>query len=79
MRAAYTDGKANTGDAKDSANEMTANPVLAATLNQAPVFPDQDIEMDGNQTAQERSVLENVAATDLVRNIGAVVDCYNRR
>ena len=74
VRAAYTDGKANTGDAKDSANEMTANPVLAATLNQAPVFPDQDIEMDGNQTAQERSVGENVATTDLVRNIGAVVD-----
>ena len=78
--ATYTDGNANEGDAKDVTLGETANNVLAATLNQAPVFPDQDAEMDGNQTAQERLVGENVpvafgstAATEPVRNVGAVV------
>ena len=55
---------------------VTAQPVLADTRNKAPVFPDQDAEMDGDQTDQERSILENVpaigdaAATVLVRTIG---------
>ena len=31
------------------------NRVLADTRNKAPVFPDQDTEMEGDQTAQERS------------------------
>ena len=35
----------------------TANQVLADTRNKAPVFPDQDDEMDGEQTDQERSVM----------------------
>ena len=33
--------------------------VLADTRNEAPVFPDQDPEMEGRQTAQERTVPEN--------------------
>ena len=28
------------------------NDVLANTINQAPVFPDLDLEMEGRQTAQ---------------------------
>ena len=32
---------------------------MADTRNKAPVFPDQDTEMEGRQTAQERSVNEN--------------------
>ena len=58
--ATYTDGSPNdrrcqgcyrTGEA--------AYVVLADTRNKAPVFPDQDTEMEGRQTAQERSVPEN--------------------
>ena len=67
------------GDAKDVTLDEAANTVLAATLNQAPVFPDRDMEMEGSQTAQERLIGENVpanennAATEMVRPIGAVV------
>ena len=32
-----------------------ANEVLVDTRNKAPVFPDQDTEMEGRQTAQERT------------------------
>ena len=71
--ATYTDGNANDDDVKDVTLGEAANAVLEATLNQAPVFPDMDAEMEGSQTAQERSVDENVAATELVRNVGAVV------
>ena len=38
---------------------VTAHQVLADTRNKAPVFPDQDDEMEGEQTDQERSVAEN--------------------
>ena len=78
-RAAYTDGNANTDDAKDVATDMVANGVLAATLNQPPVFPDQDLEMEGSQTAQERMIGENVPAigggdpTELFRPVGPAV------
>ena len=75
--ALYTDGSANDpADAKDFAMMVTANTVLADTRNKAPVFPDLDDEMEGDQTDQERSVLENVpaigdaVATVLVRTIG---------
>ena len=78
--ALYTDGKSNEpADAKDFAMMVTANTVLADTRNKAPFFPDQDAEMEGDQTNQERSVLENVpaigsaAATLLVRTIGSPV------
>ena len=43
---------------------VTANTVLADTRNKAPVFPDLDDEMDGEQTDQERMVAENVLATE---------------
>ena len=49
---------------------VTANLVLADTRNKAPVFPDQDDEMEGEQTDQERSVDENTASG---QGIGAVV------
>ncbi len=74
--ALYTDGRSNMGNAKDFAMMVTAQQVLADTRNKAPVFPDQNDEMEGDQTDQDRSVLENVpaiggaAATDLVRTIG---------
>ena len=77
--ALYTDGRPNEADAKDFAMMVTAEPVLADTRNKAPVFPDQDMEMDGRQTDQERTVLENVpvigteAATELIRTIGGPV------
>ena len=66
--ALYTDGSPNEADAKDFAMMVTANQVLADTRNKAPVFPDQDTEMEGRQTAQERSVDENTASEV---NIGA--------
>ena len=70
--ATYTDGN---GDGKDYAATTTGdnNDVLVNTINEAPVFPDQDAEMEGPQTAQERLIGENVPATELVRNIGAPV------
>ena len=60
--ATYTDGNANVDDAKDVATGVAANPVLADTRNKAPVFPDQDTELDGRQTAQERMIAENTEA-----------------
>ena len=79
--AMYTDGRPNTpADAKDVVVMPAANPVLADTRNKAPFFPDQDDEMEGEQTDQERSIGENVPAiggadaTVLVREIpGPVV------
>ena len=75
--ATYTDGHANGEDAKDMVIARGDNDVLENTINQAPEFPDQDDEMEGRQTAQERTVGENVpvafggvSATALVRNIG---------
>ena len=44
--------------------------VLVDTRNKAPVFPDQDDEMEGRQTAQERMIAENTAAA---ANIGGLV------
>ena len=59
--ALYTDGSANDpADAKDFAMAPTANMVLADTRNKAPVFEDQDDEMEGDQTDQTRMVGENV-------------------
>ena len=75
--ATYTDGN---GDGKDYAATASANNILENTINDAPVFPDMDSEMEGRQTAQERSVGENVPVafgvnqfTPLDRNIGAAV------
>ena len=57
--ALYTDGSPNEDDAKDFAMVATANQVLADTRNKAPVFPDQDPDMEGDQTDQELMVAEN--------------------
>ena len=56
--ATYTDGN---GDDKDYAAKAERNP-LANTINDAPVFPDMDEEMEGRQTAQERNIAENSPA-----------------
>ena len=74
--ATYTDGF---GDDEDVADGEAANTVLADTRNKAPEFPDQDLEMEGRQTDQERTVKENtesgtamtpaVAATDDEQNL----------
>ena len=70
--ATYIDGNANTDDRKDYAAVATGagNDVLENTINDAPVFPDQDTEMEGRQTAQERMIPENVMAAE---NIGVPV------
>ena len=85
--ATYTDGNANTGDGKDYAAVATGddNNVLANAINEAPVFPDQDMELEGRQTAQERTIGENVPVAftgatrqlNLVRPIGNPVDATN--
>ena len=62
--ATYTDGHANDEDARDMVIERGEKDVLVNTINQAPVFPDRDEEMEGRQTAQERSIAENSPATD---------------
>ena len=77
--ALYTDGRPNEDDAEDFdfAMMVTANTVLADTRNKAPVFPDQDMEMEGRQTAQERMIGENELATALVRTIGNPVEAMD--
>ena len=65
--ALYTDGSPNEAAPneaapKDFAMMVTAQPVLADTRNKAPVFPDLDDEMEGDQTDQKRSVMENTAS-----------------
>ena len=55
--AMYTDGKG-----EDEARQDSANPVGLDTENRAPKFPDQDAEMDGDQTAQSREIPENTMA-----------------
>ena len=77
--ALYTDGSPNDDNAKDFAMMVTAQSVLADTRNKAPMFPDQDDEMEGEQTDQERMVGENVPiigedpATEAVRSVGVPV------
>ena len=77
--ALYTDGSPNEGNAEDFAMAATNQQVLAETRNKAPVFPDQDDEMDGDQTDQTRIVFENVPAigsnpaTVPMRTVGAFV------
>ena len=77
--ALYTDDRPNEDDAEDFdfAMMVTANTVLADTRNKAPVFPDQDMEMEGRQTAQERMIGENELATELVRTIGNPVEAMD--
>ena len=73
-RASYTDGNANEGDAKDAATGAAANMVLEDTRNNAPVFPDQDMELEGRQTAQERMIAENTAAAESIGDLVAATD-----
>ena len=58
VRATYADAH---GEGK-SAQATSANAVQADLGNKAPAFPDQDMDTEGDQTAQERTVLENTAA-----------------
>ena len=57
-RASYTDGKG-----ADNAVGQSTSSVAADTRNEAPVFPDQDPDTDGDQLDQERSVAEDATAT----------------
>ena len=59
VTATYTDG---IGDDEDILAAPAANAVVADTRNKAPVFPDQDMETEGPQTDQDRTVEENTAA-----------------
>ena len=70
-RATYTDGHTVDPEVDDVATGPAESVVLADTRNNAPVFEDQDDEMEGRQTAQERTVDEN---TDAGESIGAVVE-----
>ena len=47
---------------------------MADTRNKAPVFPDQDMETEGEQTDQERTVPENTAANMSVGDAVAATD-----
>ena len=77
--ALYTDGSPNDpADPKDFAMAPTANTVLADTRNKAPVFPDLDGEMEGDQTDQERMVAENTASgTDIGAPVTATDSIIN--
>ena len=69
--ATYTDGFVGEDDAKDVLPAAAMHPVLVDTRNEAPVFPDKDMETEGRQTDDERTVPENTSAGV---GIGAVVE-----
>ena len=72
--AMYTDGHANEDDAEDVVAGEAANPTLLSTVNQAPEFPDQDLEMEGRQTAQTREVAENTAEGQEIGGVDGEVE-----
>ena len=75
VTATYRDDSLVSGDADITLTTAVANAVVADTDNKAPVFPDQDAEMDGRQTDQERTVAENTASgTDIVDAVTAETD-----
>ena len=57
--ATYRDGSLAAGDDAIMLLSSATAVVVADTDNKAPVFPDQDNEMDGRQTDQKRTVAEN--------------------
>ena len=67
--ASYTDPQGS--DTAMSVLTESGQPVEADDTNKAPEFPDQDMEIDGDQTDQERTVAEN---TDSGDGFGAVVE-----
>ena len=56
--AMYIDGSPNTGDAEDIVGMPAMHTVLADTRNKAPVFPDQDPDLEGDQTDRKVTVSE---------------------
>ena len=66
--ASYTDPQGS--DTAMSGLTNSDQPVEEDDTNKAPAFPDQDMETDGDQKDQERTVAENTAANE---EIGAAV------
>ena len=60
--ATYRDGSLAAGDAAITLASSPTVAVVADTDNKAPLFPDQDSEMDGRQTDQKRTVAENTGS-----------------
>ncbi|MCY4575562.1 MAG: cadherin domain-containing protein [Chloroflexi bacterium] len=58
VTATYRDNSLAAGAAAITLESATTPAVVADTDNKAPVFPDQDTEMDGRQTDQERMIAE---------------------
>ena len=70
--ATYTDGSGDDEGVAAGPEADDNKAVLADTRNKAPVFPDQDMEMEGRQTDQNRSVAENTdSATALTPAVAA--------
>ena len=61
--ATYKDAESGATERTATANTGTRT-VIADIRNKAPFFPDQDSEMEGDQTDQEREVPENYATDD---------------
>ena len=59
VTATYRDGSLAAGEDAITLTSSATADVVADTDNKAPVFPDQDTEMDGRQTDQKRTVAEN--------------------
>ena len=57
--ATYKDGM---GTDEDMATAVAAADVIADRRSKAPVFPDQDMETEGDQTDQKKTVPENTAS-----------------
>ena len=64
VTASYRDGSLAASADAITLEQAHSATVVADTDNRAPRFPDQDAEMEGRQTDQERSVPENYAAED---------------
>ena len=64
VTATYRDGSLAAEDDVITLTSADAADVVADTDNKAPVFPDQDMAMEGRQTDHERSVPENYATNE---------------
>ena len=70
--ASYTDRQGS--DTAMSVPMDSDQPVEADDTNKAPSFPDQDMEADGDQTDQERTVAENTGSGEDIGATGPTVD-----
>ena len=71
MATSYTDPQ---GSGQPAVSVVSDNMVEIDDTNKAPEFPDQDMEMDGDQTDQERMVAEKTQAGEIIGSVVMATD-----